>query len=126
MNEQLQQALAVILSKSTDAVVAGVSFLQAEIPDVIRQLLLWKLVSYSLIGGFIVVAAIAWFWVGAKLAMKWHDDSDGVVWVPFGFGSFFVAVLAVPYAGSRLLYALQIVIAPKVYLIEYAASLAAK
>lgn len=40
MNEQLQQALATILNKSIEGIDAGVEFMQAELPEVIEQLLI--------------------------------------------------------------------------------------
>ncbi len=123
MNEQLQQALAVILDKSVDAISAGVSFLQAEIPDVIRQLLMWKLVSNSIIGAALCIAVGLWLWLGTRLARKLHKPSEGAVWVgyvPFTLCAF---VFVLPAAFSRLLTALQIWIAPKIFLIEYAAKL---
>ena len=43
MNEQLQDALANLLSKTISGIDAGVAFMQAELPDVIMQLLTWKL-----------------------------------------------------------------------------------
>lgn len=48
MEEQLQTALAEILSRATQGIDAGTQFLSAQLPDVIQQLLLWKL-AYHLI-----------------------------------------------------------------------------
>ena len=41
MNEQLQKALVELIGKASNGIDASVSFLSAEIPDVIHQLLLW-------------------------------------------------------------------------------------
>jgi hypothetical protein len=150
MNEQLQQSLAVILSKATDGVEAGISFLQAEIPDVVQQLLLWKMVSNIFV--FVSLAFLAAYTVikFKPFALKLMEYSRGSSMyyenfgeieregkrimsenggsVPFAVAWFFVAFVSclffmfsgVESAGT----ALQIWLAPKIYLIEYAASLA--
>lgn len=140
MNEQLQQALTAILNKTMSGVDAGVNFLSAEIPDVIHQLLLWKMV-YSLvifIGGVILLTATVVFvykqtrkveaesngsWRKYKETLCFDNDGDvhpGIIAVIIGgcFGAGF------GIGGMTNLTWLQIWIAPKIYLIEYAASLA--
>lgn len=140
MNEQLQQALTAILNKTMSGVDAGVNFLSAEIPDVIHQLLLWKMV-YSLvifIGGVLLLLITVVFvykqtckvevegnvnWKKYKANLSFDTDGDvhpGIIAVIAGgcFGAGF------GIAGMTDLTWLQIWIAPKIYLIEYAASLA--
>ena len=121
MNEELQKALAALLAKTTSAAEAGASFLQAELPEVIQQLLMWKAVES---GVHFLLAAIATgllVW-GAKRFWQWcrAEDSymESLVMLPAIAASVFAVI-----AMSSLDW-LQILIAPKVYLIEYAASLA--
>jgi hypothetical protein len=57
MNEQLQQALSAILNKTMSGVDAGISFLSSEIPDVIHQLLVWKMAQASVFLSIHVIAA---------------------------------------------------------------------
>lgn len=131
MNESLQQALAGILNKTMAGVEAGVSFLSAELPDVIQQLLVWKLAESCML----LTLGFAFLLTAIKLIRKgfknldeeqkkdWHSEKPSRYVVPFaigGFSSTIAFILVMSNAGS----ALQIWLAPKIYLIEYAASLA--
>lgn len=137
MNEQLQQALAAILNKTMAGVEAGVSFLSAELPDVIQQLLIWKAAQSLVIsiGGLLLVVATSVFvrkqsrriknqdGYGYRANLVFDGSGDvhpGIIGVIFGaaFGWGFGV------AGMLDLTWLQIWLAPKIYLIEYAASLA--
>lgn len=130
MNEQLQQALTAILNKTMSGVDAGVSFLSAEIPDVIHQLLLWKIVSNSLLTlfGFCLLFAShrlirrALRNQAEEAAKGWALQQDGRYIAPYILGGISGLVGCIISIGNGL-NALQIWIAPKIYLIEYAASL---
>ncbi|TFL14185.1 hypothetical protein CSC67_08515 [Pusillimonas caeni] len=123
MNEQLQTALADLIGKANSGIDAGTTFLQAQLPDVIQQLLIWKAAMSSLlfllsVAGFIgVTVAIVRVWRNADF---WNGDDMP----PSALVAFFLCVL---YAFPALVWSLdwlQIWLAPKIYLIEYAASLA--
>ena len=129
MNDELQKALATILAKTTNALEAGVTFLQAELPEVIRQLLAWHAVKSGITFAVCVILFAACATVAVKCfkagrAKLTDDDGDD------GFGEFVVFLfgsLSSCAAGSSALNNLdwlQILIAPKLYLIEYAARLA--
>ena len=45
MNEQLQAALAEIITKVSNGADSAVAFLSGQLPDVVQQLLMWKLVA---------------------------------------------------------------------------------
>lgn len=139
MNEQLQQALAEILNKTMAGVEAGTAFLQAELPDVIQQLLMWKLASAG-IGAILWVVLLV---VSSRFLIKHtgmgaaidgsrprritltHDEyGDIAPWVGVTWALYLVPVGLFFSAYSDAHTALQIWLAPKVYLIEYAASLA--
>lgn len=151
MNEQLQQALTAILNKTMSGVDAGVSFLSSEIPDVIHQLLIWKLAEAALL--FSVFSVVAILGVAALRKsfgpIKAHSRGSSLYYgnsgndlekegkrlmaenssaLPFAiFGSIFgvLALLVFAINGTQqLAKILQIWLAPKIYLIEYAASLA--
>jgi hypothetical protein len=138
MNESLQQALAGILNKTMAGVEAGVSFLSAELPDVIHQLLLWKMAQSLLLsfGGLLLIAAsLVLAYKQSRLVKKPEGefgyranltfDGDGDIHpgvVVLGVGT--AAGLLFGFAGLTNLDWLQIWLAPKIYLIEYAASLA--
>lgn len=129
MNDELQKALAAILTKTTQAAEAGVSFLSQQLPEVIQQLLIWKAVESGIVFVVLLVVAI----VTAKLSMdkvkegraykpkSHYDDASHIYAFAFLWGS--IAVGAGLLLTSALAW-LQILVAPKVYLIEYAASLA--
>lgn len=151
MNEQLQQALTAILNKTMSGVDAGVNFLSAEIPDVIHQLLLWKMAQAS-IGLFLIVVffsvSVVCSLKGLKVVAKYNEGSDLYVSnhgnddekrgkamraeadrkMPFAIISFIacgISLFALLFVGTSFLMTIvQIWIAPKIYLIEYAASLA--
>lgn len=61
MNDQLQEALASLLNTTLQGINAGQHFLSAQLPDVIHQLLVWKM-TISLIVfvvGVMILAAVA-------------------------------------------------------------------
>lgn len=124
--EELNQALAALIEQATTGIDASVGFLQAEIPDVVAQLLMWHGVKSAVFAG--LGAAILVVYVVAELkAFKWArgwatDESDWLI----GYGMLGTAVrLPTIVFGIALLNLtwLQIWIAPKVWLIEYAAKL---
>lgn len=138
INEKLQTELATMIAHVND----GVSFLAAELPDVISQLLMWKLVESAVMTALGLVSAtlIAVFFIknSGKGAVI-HEDGGGryakheltlthdgygeiAPWLPVtAVVSFAAACVAISLTSLAWL---QILIAPKVYLIEYAAKLA--
>lgn len=130
MNDQLQQALAAILSKSMDAIQTGVTFLQAELPDVIHQLLMWHAARSGILASISLILAIIFSkwackaWKHADTFKSYEDGNTGysILSVVLGVLSLFFACLLV--AQSMIL--MKILISPKIYLIEYAASLVTK
>lgn len=127
MNEQLQQALAALLNKTVAGVEAGTAFLQAEIPDVIQQLLMWKLAQASAMSAACVLGLLGVAFVLRVVAK--HTANDGILSIEGG--GIPVSILSAAFTGAAGVGlfswgsdALQIWLAPKIYLIEYAASLA--
>lgn len=122
MNEQLQTALAEMLGKANSGIDAGASFLQAQLPDVIQQLLAWKATQSVLWFSLPIIALVVFVnlagWICRKSEPMDRDEKAFVAWITL----IPVTILAV-IAGCNMDW-LQILIAPKIYLIEYAASLA--
>ena len=130
MNEQLQTALADLIAVATRGANESVDFLRAELPDVVQQLLMWKAVSSALGLGFVVALAIVAFVLfrrGFRMLETIpaeYDDSPRFwtrTWLIVG------SVICGLILAVRLLNSfawLKILIAPKLYLIEYAARLA--
>ena len=131
MNETLQNALAEILIKATETAEVAGAFVVAELPDVVQQLLMWKMVesiAMCLVGVLILIPSAVLLYRGITSKIPYFDQNDeptakmaltiigGLAAIlPGGFG----------FAALNLDW-LQILIAPKIYLIEYAASLAGK
>lgn len=107
------------------------SFLKSEIPDVIQQLLAWKLAS-SLIGAASCLAVVLAYAMFVRAVIKAKPgtllkDGYGDLNVESGFGLIIggiVSIVMALLAVKPISTALQIFIAPKIFLIEYAASLA--
>lgn len=134
-NEALQNALASILQRSITAVDAGVAFLSAEIPDVIQQLLMWHAVS-SFIAFFLSMlvglVSLCIFWPNIKRGKKLEDHKYEETWTHNWYGHLENPIPYLSLGGiifvcgaitSSNMAWLQIWIAPKIFLIEYAASL---
>lgn len=142
MNEQMQNALAELISKTVDSAEAVVAFGQQEIPVVIEQLLMWKFAEaslYSLVPAtVIIIFCMSWYLSKRKCEKtqkdtalyEWEDyrEAANVDWdsgFPIFYSMFGAAVsafLALMLVES-LKTALYISVAPKVYLLEYGASL---
>ena len=151
MNEQLQQALTAILNKTMQGVDTGVSFLSNQLPDVISQLLLWKMaqagIGFSIILLVVVISSFSARWatkvfakynVGSSLYMRNHGNEEEkrgeimrdeagqlIPWAVISVTVCAFSWLALFVGGIPMLMSMiQIWLAPKIYLIEYAASLA--
>ena len=130
MNEQLQLAVSTLIQTSLNAIDKGTAFLSNQIPEVIQQLLLWKAIASFIefsYGIFIIGGIFAWliyqykYWTttvtttwGTK-KVRLHEEAGAL--------SLLNIFLIIPllYGSSCInLIWLQIWIAPKLYLIEYA------
>jgi len=118
MNEELQKALGELLGKANDGIDAANGFLASELPEVIQQLLMWhgcRSIFYAII---LCVASVFIYRKTRDLCVG--DDLERAALKSVGYCLFiFFSIAAV----SDLMNAIQIWIAPKVWLIEYAAKL---
>jgi hypothetical protein len=134
MNDQLQQALSQILEQTVSGVQAGVTLLSAELPDVIHQLLMWKMIEsliWCVVGILFTVGSIRWISKNSgkgkeegrnyKATLTHDERGDIAPWSPILIVPL-VIIVAIACFTINITW-LQILIAPKVYLIEYAASL---
>lgn len=121
MANKAEEVLATVLQKAMEVAEKTGDFVTEQAPDVVQQLLVWKLASAVLVAAvslllFALLARLAY------RATKWDD-------VDLDFQSMAVAFSLVGAAmcGSvgahSAMTALQIWLAPKVYLIEYTANL---
>lgn len=122
MNDELQKALLAIINSITNAVGKAVNFLSDQIPDVIHQLLMWKAVEsfiWFIIPFIVATSALVLAYFKEK---EWKNNGDdfeqGIMWFISGTISLICFVISFTHMSW-----LQILIAPKIYLLEYAASL---
>lgn len=124
MNEELQKALAEIITGALQTAEQAEAFVLAEMPDVVQQLLAWKMVQslvYCVFGLLcFITIALYWRWAAKILERANEEYFDDHV----AIGGLMGTVVLVLIGGFAVnLTWLQIWLAPKVYLIEYAASL---
>lgn len=123
MNDELQKQIAAILKQALEAAQHGGQWLAGQIPDVLHQLLLWNIAigAICLIGLLLVVVGDILIWRKAfAYEASEHGDGNGV----FAAGVATV-VLLIPLLifASNTLDGLKALVAPKLFLLEYAAHL---
>lgn len=126
MSEQTDKIVSTLIQKAMDGVDQAVDFSRAQLPDVIEQLMKWKMASYSLTILTCAVLMLVMF-IFFKKAYEWHEGYEkesagffGMLFSAFVFLASLVVLLAT--AGHLI----QLWMAPKVWLIEYAAQLVGK
>lgn len=126
MKEQLQQAVQKLIDKGVSGIESGVDFLQQEIPDYVMQLLMWHGVYNFILMAISIFGLLLWVVIEVKLFKKLETmDLSEQDWI-FGHGMLGSIVRIVPFVivcANMNLEWLKIWIAPKVWLVEYAASL---
>ena len=126
MNETLQKAVAVMIEKAVSGVDTAMNFLVAEIPDVIHQLLVWNLVK-SVVTVVACLAVLFGIYLVVRFINKKAEESEHSDHFPTVIEGVLLGGLGgVPCVlgiSHYTLNALQIWLAPKVWLIEYAAKL---
>ncbi|WP_455852708.1 hypothetical protein [Pantoea endophytica] len=125
MNEQANKILADLLQKASNGIDAAVSFSQAQIPDVVHQLLVWNFATsiiFSLLGLALFVLIQYFVWRGIQCLRKQWEGDDFIEHpeIIFLFGLWLITFC--PLAWVDLAW-LKIWLAPKLYLIEYASHL---
>ena len=128
MNEELQKALAEMINKSVAVAGDALAFTQEQLPEVVQQLLLWKMaISILAALAFLGTAAITVRFIRDCARGDWEDNnpSGTIPLIVKTITAFVLCVVVLPIAADEapLLDWLQIWLAPKVYLIEYATNL---
>lgn len=119
----LESSLVSIIQSVQTGVQAGVTFLSAEIPDVLRQLLMWKMVKAIFYGVVYIVLMVVslYFLRMTHKAEPYRADNPALA---LGWLACLLSAVFFLFATAKtVLVSIQIWIAPKVWLIEYAASL---
>lgn len=128
MDKQLQQAVSSLIEKSLSAFEKGADFMAAQLPDVVQQLLLWHLAlsaTKAVAAVLLLVVLVVATYKGHKWAMACKGYTDP--WFFFTMGSALgwgVGATALSFLWN--LTWLQIWVAPKIFLIEYAARMVTK
>lgn len=113
------------LLDSISAVKSGAAWVQGQIPDILTQFLHWQLAKNIIfvVFGLIGLATITRIITLPVVKKFMKEDYDGFATVIIIAISIAVAVGMVMITSQSILHIAQIVIAPKVYLLEYAADL---
>lgn len=129
MEDKANQALEQLLDRAISGVDQAVEFSQAQIPDVVEQLLMWHATEsaiFMVLGLLLVIVPpIASGLIYRKLNKQGivDDEEEHLAY----FGASFMIWLLPLIGGLFMIFGnldwLQILIAPKLYLLEYAADL---
>ncbi|AUR98022.1 TMhelix containing protein [Vibrio phage 1.246.O._10N.261.54.E10] len=139
MNEQLQNAVATILERAITGIDSSVDFMQAELPEVIEQLLMWYAVKGVILIFIGFALMIPFIFVARKItSTDIKEATCDSFWVThydrlensLGAGAMILSMLTgiASFFGLLIILAnimepIQIWIAPKIWLMEYAASI---
>lgn len=146
MNEQLQSAVTKILERAISGIDSSVEFMQAELPDVIEQLLMWYAVKgalLSLIGFILITLSLVIVVKSFKSKPEMTDNfKSSVLWVRgsytwnrdevvardeacflIGLCSLAMFIIGILMFSTNLMEPIQILVAPKIWLMEYAANM---
>ena len=124
--KETDQQLAEILKKGLEAAEKTGNFVVEQAPDLIQQLIVWKTCEYI----FWILISIAFLfsvYKWHKSAMKRYDDFDGFCDKIEFFIYCIYAIVVILIFGIALFNSffnlIQILLAPKIWLIEYATNL---
>jgi hypothetical protein len=120
-HDQLQTAVSHLIEKSISAIDRGVSFFSEQIPDVIQQLLYWKVtesLSYCVFG-VLLFCFMLFLDYRIFIAVKKTEDDEVLVLGWGMLGSLVRIAYIIPIHMINFTW-LQIWITPKVFLLEYA------
>lgn len=141
MNEQLEQAITKLIEKALNGIDAAGDFMAGEIPEVVNQLLVWHAVeSFIWFAAFATLSAIFLIGRGGAISKLLKQKEDGEPWTKCNWSSSVASpefsmlivyncycrpIFAALSAGMAIASSdwLKIIIAPKLYLLEYAASI---
>lgn len=133
MEEQANKILVELLQKAVGGIDAAVSFSQAQIPDVVHQLLIWSSVSsamFQFLGALMVAGSFFALHHIAKCRKRgdeWtiYEGERSISSIAFELCR--PVILSMSVLGVFIIMInfdwLKIWLAPKLYLLEYAASL---
>lgn len=128
MNEQWEKVLSSLITKVTAGADAVIQFGSEQLPEVLKQLLIWNftyslllwVISLSILIGYLWWMSVKWkWWMKNKATTSTSTDNFYSI-ITFIWS--ILAFLSLIMFFSNLDW-LKIWVAPKLYLLEYAASL---
>jgi len=138
MNEELQKALADVINKAASGIDTASDFIMAELPEVVQQAMTWYMVEsliYFVIG--VIMIASSYKIIKYQHSLFYDDEGNLANWCSSysytnGIGDLAIlgiAILDIVASVVAVCFVfnitwLKIMIAPKLWLIEYAAKLA--
>ena len=130
MNETDKQ-LAEILKKGLETAEKTGNFIVEQAPDLIRQLLIWKTVEYSIyviMGISLIIYFHRWTKKVTKEMKEKKDNYEDYFMSSFlnlliAVGQISFLIIGILLIAENIHSLIQIVFAPKIYLIEYTAQL---
>lgn len=129
----LEQTVVDVINKSVSSIEKGAEFLAGQLPDIAEQYLRWQFMK-NLFEAFLAVILIVVFFVSVFLSVKYtknnkknydslYYESGGMFpWMVVGIFSFIQFMVIWPWFYHSCSTMIQIYVAPKVYLIEWAKS----
>lgn len=130
MNETDKQ-LAEILKKGLETAEKTGNFIVEQAPDLIRQLLIWKTVEHS-VYVILGISLIIYFYRWTKKVSKKMKENEydfeayfmhSITNIFSTIGQLTFLIIGMILIPQNLQYLIQIVFAPKIYLIEYSSKL---
>lgn len=126
MNEKLQNQLAEVIKKAVEAGENVVDFAQKQVPDVVEQLLKWKMAEalfFSVLGMALIAISVRAAVIVLKESKRpFNDRADEVIAIATACGIVSGIVGIIVFA-FNFLTVIQVAVAPKIFLLEYAAKL---
>lgn len=134
----LQQAVVNMINSSVASIDKGVTWLSGQLPDVIQQYLTWKLYYNALYGSLFLGFMLLFLVIIPIIAKKnydkrfkdytnnkidWYRRPDPDAYCAMAAASIFLGGVLIFPTISYISEVIQILVAPKVYLIEWAANL---
>lgn len=115
-----------VVTSTKEGVTKGVDVAMKQVPEVVDQLLRWKLVENAVYGlvMLLVVATIVgvmWKYWAYVRASEDRVNDDNWIWVGIiaSFFTVFISAIILKEVYDSFTVLLQIYVAPKLYLIEY-------
>jgi hypothetical protein len=120
MNTNLIQVIIQTIEESKQVLGEGFDFAKEQTPLVIQEFLRWKFWEHSLLAAIYLAAALIALWVVLKYTKTIAREMEELCLLPLGGLLLIIAGTSYGFF-SQAFNAIQITIAPRVYLIEFAA-----